>query len=77
MQTSPTLIGSNKVRARYGDRSHMWIERLLRREDSGFPKPVYVGRLRFWKIEELEAWERGLAGKTVEKSRTAQTSEAA
>jgi predicted DNA-binding transcriptional regulator AlpA len=57
-----TLLGIQRVRARYGDVSTMWIERRLR-DDSGFPKPVYIGRLRFWRIAELQAWERTLATK--------------
>ena len=63
MDNTPVLIPAAKVRARYGDRSHMWIERRLH-DDSGFPKPRYIGRLRFWALEELEAWERTLATKT-------------
>ncbi len=40
----------------------MWIERRLK-DDSGFPAPVYIGRLRFWRLHELEKWEHGLATK--------------
>jgi predicted DNA-binding transcriptional regulator AlpA len=34
--------------------------RLYRRmhDDSGFPQPVVVKRLRFWKLSELLSWER-------------------
>jgi hypothetical protein len=60
---TPTLIPAAQVRARYGDVSHMWIERRLN-DDSGFPRPRYIGRLRFWLLEELEVWERSLATKS-------------
>jgi hypothetical protein len=38
----------------------MWIARRLK-DGSGFPKPVYIGKLRFWRLADLEAWERTLA----------------
>jgi hypothetical protein len=50
-------VSSKQLRTRYGGRSHMWIERLLK-ADPDFPKPIYIGRLRFWKLPELETWER-------------------
>jgi hypothetical protein len=34
----------------------MWLERRLA-DDSAFPKPIKMGRLRFWKLSALEAWE--------------------
>jgi predicted DNA-binding transcriptional regulator AlpA len=40
----------------------MWIERRLA-DDSGFPRPTKFGRLRFWKLAEIEAWERAQAAK--------------
>jgi predicted DNA-binding transcriptional regulator AlpA len=48
------------VRKRYGDASVMWLDRRLK-DDSGFPKPVYLGRQRYWRLSELEAWERDCA----------------
>jgi hypothetical protein len=53
-------ISAPQVCDRYGGRSHMWLERLLRR-DKTFPRPTKFGRLRFFKIEELVAWERQAA----------------
>jgi hypothetical protein len=46
-----------QVRARYGGVSHMWAERHIQ-DDPDFPRPTYFGRLRFFKIAELEAYER-------------------
>jgi predicted DNA-binding transcriptional regulator AlpA len=51
------FISAPQVCQRYGGRSHMWLERLLR-NDPEFPRPKYFGRLRFFEIEELEAYER-------------------
>ena len=56
---------SNQVRNRYGGRSHMWIERRLK-DDPDFPKPIYIGRLRYWKISALEAWEKAKISKSME-----------
>lgn len=43
----------------------MWIERRLK-DDPTFPKPVYLGRLRYWKISDLETWEREKAALSME-----------
>jgi predicted DNA-binding transcriptional regulator AlpA len=43
--------------ARY-DVSEPTINRWQHNEKLDFPKPMYIGRLRYWKIAELEAWER-------------------
>jgi predicted DNA-binding transcriptional regulator AlpA len=44
-----------QLRERFGV-SCMWIVR--RMADAGFPKPVRLGgRLRFWRVEEIEARE--------------------
>jgi len=42
--------------------SHMWLQRVLKR-DASFPRPTYLGRLRFFKITDLETWERASAPK--------------
>ena len=41
----------------------MWLVRLLEREKT-FPRPVKIGRLRFFKITDLVAWERTTAAKS-------------
>jgi predicted DNA-binding transcriptional regulator AlpA len=52
------FIGIRAVRQRYGDRSHMWVNRKLA-GDPDFPKPNKLGgRLRLWDVDELEQWER-------------------
>lgn len=58
------FINSGQLRQRYGDVSAMWIVRTLE-SDTLFPRPVYLGsgRNRYWKISELEKWERASATK--------------
>lgn len=56
---SESFLNANQVRARYGGVSHMWLIR--RMTDSGFPPAVRFGRLRFWRIGDLERWERDRA----------------
>jgi hypothetical protein len=29
-----------------------------------FPRPVFFGRMRFWKLSELERWEKAQAART-------------
>jgi hypothetical protein len=58
------FLAAAQLRARYGNVSHMWIERLLKR-DASFPRPTTFGGsiLRFWRLDEVEAWERTSATK--------------
>jgi hypothetical protein len=56
-------LDAMQLLARYGGRSHMWLVRLLER-DASFPRPVKIGRLRFFKIDDLTAWERTTAAKS-------------
>ena len=57
-----TFLPVAKVRARYGGVSDMWLWRKLHGKDSDFPKPVYMGKRRFWRLGDLRAYERRLAG---------------
>jgi hypothetical protein len=52
-----TLLPTAKVRQRYGDVSHMWIERRLA-DDPNFPRPIYIAKRRFFRLGDLVAWER-------------------
>lgn len=45
-----------QVRHRYGECSDMWVRRRIR--DAGFPEPTFLGGLRFWKLRDLERWDR-------------------
>jgi predicted DNA-binding transcriptional regulator AlpA len=57
------FLSSAELRARYGGRSQMWIHRRLNDPNSSFPKPYRFGdgKYRYWKIAELEAWEKSCA----------------
>jgi predicted DNA-binding transcriptional regulator AlpA len=61
-ENSEKFLNAGQVRARYGGASHMWL--LRRMAHSEFPKPTYLGRLRFWRLSELVVWERDQASKT-------------
>jgi predicted DNA-binding transcriptional regulator AlpA len=56
------FIKSTELQARYGV-SRMWIHRRLTDPKSTFPKPIRFedGRYRYWKLSELEVWERSCA----------------
>jgi predicted DNA-binding transcriptional regulator AlpA len=50
-------LSARQIQERYGNCSRMWTYR--RMADSGFPKPERLGgRLRFWKLADIEHWER-------------------
>ena len=51
------FLSSKQVRKRYGDRSDMWLWRLLR-NDPAFPKPLLINGRRYFARTRLEAWER-------------------
>ena len=53
------FLTAAQLMARYGGVSHMWLVRRMAKD--GFPKPVYFGRLRFWRRAEIEQWERSKA----------------
>ncbi len=55
------FLPARAVWERYGV-SQMSLWRWLRDPDLSFPKPVYLGRYRYWRIAELEAWEALKAG---------------
>jgi predicted DNA-binding transcriptional regulator AlpA len=53
--TDSEYLTATQLMARYAGVSHMWL--LRRMANDGFPKPVYFGRLRFWRRTEIEQWE--------------------
>lgn len=58
------------VRERFGGVSHMWIVRKMR--DAGFPDPVrFGGRLRYWRISDVVAWEQAMIAHGIAASRSA------
>ena len=59
-------ISASQVCQRYGGLTPMWLWRKLK-SDSTFPRPTNLGRgkrNRYWKVDELVAWERSVAAKS-------------
>jgi predicted DNA-binding transcriptional regulator AlpA len=50
------FLPAARVRKRYGV-SSMSIHRWLQDQKLNFPRPIYIGRYRYWKVDELSAWE--------------------
>ena len=57
------FLRTKAVRQRYGNASHMFIERRLA-NDPAFPRPVFFGRMRFWRLSDLEKWEEAQAARS-------------
>jgi hypothetical protein len=57
MTISENFLPARRVWERYGVTS-MTLHRWLGDERLNFPAPHYFGRCRFWKLAELEVWER-------------------
>ena len=54
---SGQFLPARRVWERYGV-SEMSIHRWLRDPRMNFPQPFYFGRFRYWRLGDLEAWER-------------------
>jgi hypothetical protein len=63
-QANPDVIwiSAPQVRARYGNRSAMWLHRKLK-FDSDFPKATYFGRLMFFKVSDIIAYEHAVVAR--------------
>ena len=59
---SKRKLTSRQLRKRYGDVSHMWIERRLQ-DDPTFPRFTKYGRLRMWDEEKLDEWDEVCAAR--------------
>lgn len=53
---NPTFLPARNVWQRYGVTS-MTLHRWQHSDRLGFPRPVYIGRMRFWRVADLEVWE--------------------
>lgn len=49
-------IQSRDVRALCGNISDMTLWRWLHNPELNFPKPIYIGRLRYWRESDIIAW---------------------
>lgn len=55
--TTSEFLPARRVWERYGV-SQMTLWRWLRDEKMSFPRPIYFGRFRYFRIADLEDWER-------------------
>ena len=55
-------LTAGQLRARYGGRSDMWLDRIMKR-DAAFPRPISIGRYRYWDLGAIEAYDRNVAAK--------------
>lgn len=51
-------VTARNVRARYGDISDMTLWRWLADKEIRFPQPLRINRRRYWRLADLEDWER-------------------
>lgn len=54
------FMPARKVWERYGVTS-MTLHRWLKDPENDFPKPIYIGRFRYWRFEDIQAWETNQA----------------
>jgi predicted DNA-binding transcriptional regulator AlpA len=51
-----------QVQARY-QKSHVTIWRWVRDPALGFPQPIQINRLNYWRLADLAAWEAAQEGR--------------
>jgi predicted DNA-binding transcriptional regulator AlpA len=52
------FLSSRHVRKRYNNMSDMSLWRWLNDEALNFPQPLRINRRRYWRLADLERWER-------------------
>jgi predicted DNA-binding transcriptional regulator AlpA len=58
-----TRLTGPQVRARFGNISDMTLWRWLQDPELGFPEPLIIQRRRYWRLADIEAWERAQASR--------------
>jgi predicted DNA-binding transcriptional regulator AlpA len=56
-------LTSARVKRRYGV-SEMTLWRWLRDNGLGFPKPIYIGERRYWRLADLHQFDAACAART-------------
>ena len=51
-------LSSAQLRERYGNISPMTVWRWVRDEKMSFPAPLLIGKRNFWRLSDLETFER-------------------
>jgi len=57
MSADDEYLPARRVWERFGV-TPITIHRWLRDERINFPRPIYIGRFRYWRLADLVAWER-------------------
>jgi predicted DNA-binding transcriptional regulator AlpA len=57
VKTGRRFLTAPQLLERYGNRSQVWLWRILH-SDPNFPRPVRIGRLRFFDEQELTDYEQ-------------------
>jgi len=57
-----TFLTGPQVQARY-QKSHVTIWRWVNDPALGFPSPIQINRLNYWRLADLEAWETAQEGR--------------
>ena len=60
-----TRLTGPQICARFGDISDMTLWRWLQNDELAFPKPLVINRRRYWRLADIEAWERTRAASQV------------
>lgn len=68
MQHGIVYLTSNEVRARFCGISDMTLWRWLQDERLGFPRPLIINRRRFFRLDQIEAFEKHRAAMSIDPS---------
>jgi hypothetical protein len=56
-----TLLDKQTVLARYGGKSHAWLDRQKKKAELPFPQPdCFIGIVPHWRVRTLRRWEASL-----------------
>ena len=65
---SDVFLTAPLIRHRYGGISDMALHRWLNDPKVGFPQPTVIGNRRYWRLSELQKFERNRVGQKVQVS---------
>jgi predicted DNA-binding transcriptional regulator AlpA len=56
-----SFLNASQLRQRYGGVSRMWLHRRLSDPDFPLPQPITIASRRYWRLRDIELWERQAA----------------
>ena len=59
-----SLVPSAATRSIFGEISDMTLWRWLHDSELGFPRPIYIGKRRFWRYPDLIAFRERMAARS-------------